>query len=113
MCTQILGHNFLSHTVTEEATFHTSGYVHQHNRVIWSSKPATVHSEHEQVDPKVNMWNALTHNRVTGLFFFDEDIIQRNSFLNMLENYALLKPNNKLILQLDGAPVHFALSVTV
>jgi hypothetical protein len=109
MCTQILEDNFLSHIVIDEALLHTYGYVNQHNCVIWSSKSATEHSKHKQNDPKVNMWHALTHNRVNGLFFFDEDIIKRNSFLNMLENYALLKPNNNdLILLLDGASVHFA-----
>jgi hypothetical protein len=42
--------------------------------------------------------------------FFDEDVITSNSFLEMLEKYALpqLINNNNLIVQLDGASVHIA-----
>jgi hypothetical protein len=35
------------------------------------------------------MWCPLTQERVIGPFLFDEDIIKSNSFLDMLENYAL------------------------
>jgi hypothetical protein len=109
MCTQILQNNFLSHIVIDEATFHNSGYVNQHNCLIWGSNSPREHSGHEQDDPNLNMWNALTHNRVIGLLFFDEDIIKRDSFPDMLENNVLLQPNNaNLILQVDGAPAHFA-----
>jgi hypothetical protein len=73
----------------------------------WAKSPRE-HSEHEQDDPKVNVWYALTHKRVTGLFFCNENIIKRYSILDMFENYSLLQPNNNnLILQLAGAPVHF------
>jgi hypothetical protein len=42
--------------------------------------------------------------------FFYTNIVTSNSFLDVLENYALpqLNNNNNLILQLDGAPVQFA-----
>jgi hypothetical protein len=55
-------------------------------------------------------WCALTHEGVIGPVFFDEDIITSNSFLDMLENYALshVSSTNNLILQLDGAPLHLA-----
>jgi hypothetical protein len=109
ICTQILDYNFLGHIVTDEATFQTSGYVNQHNCVIWGSNFPREHSGHEQDDPKVNTWNALTHYRVISLLLFDEDIIKRHSFPDMLENNVLLQPNKaNLILQVDGAPVNFA-----
>jgi hypothetical protein len=60
----------------------------------------------------MNAWCALTHERVIGPFFFDDDIIASNSFLDMLENYALSQlssnHNKNLILQMDAAPIHFA-----
>jgi hypothetical protein len=67
--------------------------------------------EHQQECPKVNMWCALTHESIIGLYFFDEDIITSNSFLHMLENYALPQLNSKnnlTILQLDETPLHFS-----
>jgi hypothetical protein len=40
------------------------------------------------------MWGTLTHERVIGPFFFDDDAITSNTFLDMLENYALPQLNN-------------------
>jgi hypothetical protein len=55
------------------------------------------------------MWCVLTHKRVIGQFFFDENIITNNSLLDRLENYVLPQDkNNNFIFQVDGAPVHFA-----
>jgi hypothetical protein len=89
---QILEHdNFLSHIVfIDEAKFHISGRVSWLNYVIWAREPSREHSNLEHNSPKVNMWCALTHERVIGPFFFDEDIIKRNSFLDMLVSSVLL-----------------------
>jgi hypothetical protein len=77
--------------------------------VIWGSEPPREHLEYEWDSPKVNVWYVLTHERVIGPYFFDEDIITRSSFIQILENYALLQlKNNNLLLKLDGIPVHFA-----
>jgi hypothetical protein len=59
----------------------------------------------------MNVWCLLVHERVISQYFFDEDIIKSNSFLDMMESYVLpqLKnKNNNLILQLDGVHVHSA-----
>jgi hypothetical protein len=51
----------------------------------------------------MNVWCVLTHERVIGQFFFDEDIITSNSFLDMLEKYDLLQlNNNNLVLKRYG-----------
>jgi hypothetical protein len=56
-----------------------------------------------------NVWCAVTHKRVIGPFFFNENIVTSTSFLDKLENYALLQVNNNnLTFQMDGAPVQFA-----
>jgi hypothetical protein len=99
----------LSGIVFTDETFHTSGRVGRHNCVIWGSVPPREHLEHERDRHKANVWCALTHERFIGPFFFDGDIITSNSFLDMLENYALPKLsiiNNNFILQLDSASVH-------
>jgi hypothetical protein len=40
------------------------------------------------------VWWALTHEKVICPFFFDDNIITSNSFLDMLENYAFPQLNN-------------------
>jgi hypothetical protein len=74
--------------------------------VNWSSEPPREQLEHEWVSPNVNMWY-LTHERVIGLYFLDEDIIIRSSFLHMLETYALPQrdSNNNFTIQVYQAPL--------
>jgi hypothetical protein len=62
--------------------------------VTFDSEPMTEHLEHEQDSPKLNVWCVLTHERVISQFFFDENIITSNSFLDTLEGCALLQLNN-------------------
>jgi hypothetical protein len=55
------------------------------------------------------VWCALTHERVIGPFFFDENIITSNSFLDMLELCSsAAQQQQQSFLQLGGALVHFA-----
>jgi hypothetical protein len=113
MCAYILQHdNFLSRIVfTDEAKFDISGRVNRHNCAIWVSEPPREQLEHVRDSPKVNVRCALTYERVICPFFSDEDIITSSSFLDVLGNYALPQINNNsssLIVQLDGASVHFA-----
>jgi hypothetical protein len=61
--------------------FHISGRAIEHNCVIWGSEPPREHIEHERNSPEVNMWYALTHKAIVGLFFFGDAIITSNSFL--------------------------------
>jgi hypothetical protein len=89
MCAQILEqNNFFS----DEAKFHITEHISQHNCVIWGSEPLREHLEHEQDSLKVNGSCTLTYERVIGLFLFDDDIIT-SKFLYMFENYALLQLN--------------------
>jgi hypothetical protein len=100
--------NFLSRIVLiDEAKFHVSGRVNRHNCVICGSEPPREYLEHERDSTKVTVCGALTHERVIGPFFFDENIITRNSVLDTLENYALPQLNNSsiIICQLHDTPV--------
>jgi hypothetical protein len=101
--------NFWSHIVFKgEAKFHIFEHV---SIVIWSSQPPREHLEYEWDSPDVNVWYMMTHERVIGLYVFDEDIIKSSSFLHMLETYTLpqLDRNKSLtILQVNQAPLRFA-----
>jgi hypothetical protein len=93
MCKKVLEHdNFLSH-------------------VICKSEPPREHLGHEQDSLKVNVFCTLTHERVIGPFFFDENTIIGSSFLNRLECYSL--PHlNKIILFLNWM-VHLFILLTL
>jgi hypothetical protein len=57
---------------SDEATFHVSGHVHRHKVRIWANERPHDFVEHERDSPKVNMWCALTRDRVIGPYFFAE-----------------------------------------
>jgi hypothetical protein len=89
-CTKILEHDIvLSHIFTTEAKFHFSGCISQHSCVTGSSEPPREHFEQEQGSAKVKVWCMLTQGTVIGLVFFDGNITESSSLLDMLENYAL------------------------
>jgi hypothetical protein len=69
--------------LTDEAKFRISGRVSWHDCVAWGIEPLREHSEHERDSPEVNVWCALTHEKVIGRVFFDEDIITSSSFPDM------------------------------
>ena len=101
---------------TDEVTFHISGRVHRHNVRIWGDTNPHVVQEHERDSPKVNVWGGLFHDQVIGPYFFEEDTIYQQNFLDMLIHFALpqlqLRPRQRnMIFQLDGAPAHWGLQV--
>ena len=65
---------------------------------------------------KVNVWCALSHNEVKGLFFFHEPTVRKENYLDMLAEYAMPiitdGENEGVIFQQDGAPPHRSLLVT-
>lgn len=103
--------NFLNRIFfSDEATFHVSGKVNRHNVRIWGPENPHFHQEHTRDSEKVNVWCALSCNRLIGPFFFAEKNINGTIFLDMLENFAIPQFENEqpnMILQLDGAPPHW------
>ncbi|KAJ4441977.1 hypothetical protein ANN_11841 [Periplaneta americana] len=64
--------------------------------------------------PKLNVWCGLMHNLIIGPFFFAEQTVTRNTYLDMLDQFVvpqlmLMQPN--VIFQQDGAPPHWSLIV--
>jgi hypothetical protein len=81
-----------------------SGRVCRHNCVVWGSKPTREYLEQELDDPKVNLWWALTYEKVLVQFFF----YKYYSFSDMLENYTLPQLTTTIFrFSLDGASVYF------
>jgi hypothetical protein len=107
-----LNENYLKRICfSDEATFHVCGKVNRHNCRIWGSENPRVVIEHERDSPKVNVWCGVMHDRIIGPFFFAEANVNRWSYLDMLELYAVpqlqeLQP--EIIFQQDGAPPHWA-----
>ena len=99
---------------SDEATFHISGRVHRHNVRIWGEENPHVSQEHERDSPKVNVWAGMFRDQIIGPFFFEEETIRQENFLDMLINFACpqLRPRRRnMIFQLDGAPAHWGLRV--
>ena len=65
---------------------------------------------------KENVWCALGKDRIIGPFSFEGHVVNRESYLEMLQNYFIpelthLGPTGDTVFQQNGAPCHFALSV--
>jgi hypothetical protein len=54
---------------SDEGTFHTSEEVNRHNVRMWGVENPRVVLENERDRPKVSVWCALMHIKVTGPFF--------------------------------------------
>ncbi|KAJ4426761.1 hypothetical protein ANN_26560, partial [Periplaneta americana] len=84
----------------------------RHNCRIWGSENPHVVRELERDNPKINVWCRLTHETVIGPFFFVENTISGNVYLDMLQNYVIPQIPQGYVFQQDGAPPHYALHVT-
>jgi hypothetical protein len=65
--------------------------------VTWDRQLVRKHP-YGRVSPTLNVWFALTLETVIGPFFFDQDIITRNSLIDVLEKYVLLQLKTTTIL---------------
>jgi hypothetical protein len=63
--------------------------------------------ELERDSTKVNVWASLMHDKLNGRLFFSEKTVTGDSYLDMLELYALLQIPPQTIIQQDWAPPHF------
>jgi hypothetical protein len=76
---------------SDEAILHVSGHVHQHNVRIWANERPHDFVEHERDSSKVNVWCALTGDRMIGPYFFEERTVTSHNYLDMLELFAALQ----------------------
>jgi hypothetical protein len=97
---------------SDEATFHTSGYVHKQNCRIWSTKKPIEVQVYQDNSPKINVWCAMSSDCIIGPYFFEENVNGKN-YLEMLQNFFWPAIQNKriaskIMFQQDGAPAHYA-----
>lgn len=107
--------NFISRLFfSDEATFHLSGTVNRHNVRIWGTELPRETVEHTRDSPKVNVFCAVSQDKVYGPFFFEGSTVTGNDYLEMLQNWlfpSLQADSNHFIFQQDGAPPHWHLRV--
>ena len=60
---------------SDEATFHVSGAVNRRNVKIWGSENPHAYVEHQHDSPKVNVFCAISSEKVYGPFFFAEETV--------------------------------------
>jgi hypothetical protein len=74
---------------SEEATFHINGRVNRHNVRVWGTENPHVTLEHERDSPKVNVFCAILKEKVSGPFFFVENTVTGNTYVDMLTLWLL------------------------
>jgi hypothetical protein len=93
---------------SDEATFHVSGQVHRNTVRLWGNERPHDFVEYNRDSPKVNVWCALTRDRVIGPYFFAEGTVTSHNYLDMLELFAIPQiDDDNVIFQLDGAPAQY------
>ncbi len=97
---------------SEECTFRFNGTVNRQNVRIWGTECSHVVNHVPRHGEKVTVWCAVSKDRVTGPYFFDEEAVTGEYYRNMLQSYALPRLNRlrfPYIFQRDGAPPHFTI----
>jgi hypothetical protein len=70
---------------SDEATFHISGAVNRRNVRIWGSENPQACVKHQSDSPKVNVFSAISSQKVYGPFFFAEETVTSMTYLDMLQ----------------------------
>lgn len=94
----------------DESTFHLSGKVNKHNVRIWGTENPREIVEHERDSPKLNVYCAVSKQKIYGPFFFQESTVTGTSYLDMVSEWLipqLQEDSNDFILVQDGAPPHW------
>jgi len=74
--------NFLEKVqFSDEATFHVRGAVNRRNVRIWGSENPHVYVEHQRDSPKVNVFCAISSQKVYGPSFFAEETVIGMTYL--------------------------------
>ena len=82
-----------SHIFSDEATFHLSVKVNRHDVRIWGTENPRVVVENARNSPKVNVFCAISNEKLYGPFFFEEPTINGMLHLHMVENWLMARFN--------------------
>ena len=90
---------------SDEATFHVSGAVNRRNVRIWVSENPHAYVEHQRESPKVNVFCAISSQKVYGTFFFAEEIVSGMTYVDTLQMWLMSQLQNirTFIFQQDGS----------
>lgn len=95
---------------SDECTFHISGKVNRHNVRIWGTENPRASLQHIRDSPKVNVFCAVSREKVYGPFFFHEVSVTGVIYLDMLHEWLmpqLQEDSDNFIFVQDGAPPHW------
>jgi hypothetical protein len=70
---------------SDEATFHVSDAVNRCNVTIWGSENPHAYVKHQCDPPEVNVFCAISSQRIYSPFFFAEEMITGMTYLDMLQ----------------------------
>jgi len=70
---------------SDEVTFHVSGAVNCRNVRTWGSENPHAYVEHQSDSPKVNVFCAISSQKVYGPFFFAEETVTGMTYLDMMQ----------------------------
>lgn len=103
---------------TDEATFRSNGEVNRHNMRYWSfENPHWMRVVDNQRYWTLNTWCGIIGNRIIGPHFFDGNLngdIYNDFLNNVLPDLLMGLPQEvreRMWLQQDGAPAHYAIAV--
>lgn len=109
--------HFLDNIIfSDESTFHLSGKVNTHNCRIWGSENPHETLQHARDSPKVNVFCALSKNKMYGPYFFQETTINGIVYLDMLQQFLIPQIDEddrerNVYFMHDGAPPHYLTDV--
>ena len=89
---------------SDEVTFHVRCAVNRRNVRIWGSEKPHAYMEHQRDSPKVNVFCAISSQKVYGPFFFAEETVTGTKYLDMLQPCLMPQLQNIpiFIFQQDG-----------
>jgi hypothetical protein len=92
---------------SHEATFHVSGAVNCRNVRIWGSENPHANVEHQCDSPKVNVFCAISSQKVYGPFCFAEETVAGMTYVAMLQLWLMPKLQNITTFIFQQDPAHF------
>ena len=105
---------FLRQIFSDEAIFHFSREVNRHNVLIRGAHHPREAVEHQRYFPIVNVFDAVSQDKVYDPFLFEGNTITGPTYFEILHNwiFTLLKADsNDLIFQQEEAQRHWHLGV--
>jgi hypothetical protein len=74
---------------SDEATFHLYGKVNRQCAHIWGTENPNATIEHIRNSPKLNVFCAMSKEKVYGPFFFAKSTVTGTSYLHMMQEWLM------------------------